>query len=140
MRFRGAGVVSLVGMDKTLPVRALVLPAGADEAREEQVAANDLKQMQRLVGGWLESLDLTTGVAIYFNEEGKRAGLPDNPLANRLVFAANPGLLHGDSIVGDAVLVGIGVDPEEPERGEVCVDLPEAGDDLCARAGVTIRR
>lgn len=64
--------------------------------------ANGLEQLQALVGGWLEGVDLGDAF-MYVNEEGKIDGLPVNASATLLFHA-----VHGphDIIVGNVVLVG----------------------------------
>ena len=80
----------------------------------------DLKTLQKLVGGYVETYPLIApwGTAVmWLNEDGKRLGLPRNASATVLLVLA-PGLA-GDHVVGTAVLTG----PAD-EEGEV-TDLPE---------------
>ena len=66
-------------------------------SRERDVKINSLKQMQELVGGYVEFVYLNDKVLIV-NEEGLLYGLPRN---NQATESA------GHPIVGDAILCGI---------------------------------
>jgi hypothetical protein len=64
---------------------------------------NVLDELQRAVGGYIETLTLIPGKAVMIvNEEGRILGLPVNPAASALA---------GTLIVGTALIVG--VDGEE---------------------------
>lgn len=64
---------------------------------------NVLDELQRAVGGYIETLTLIPGKAVMIvNEEGRILGLPVNPAASSLA---------GTLIVGTALIVG--VDGEE---------------------------
>lgn len=39
---------------------------------------NDLKPMNELIGGYLETLTLSNGLVLIMDEEGRLKGLPDN--------------------------------------------------------------
>lgn len=87
------------------PVKALVVPA-ADSAYVTLLDVS-LPNMQRLVDGYVELLNLPGGVSMYLNEEGKIKGLPVNGAANRLIAVlGDPGLAYDDFIVGNVVLLG----------------------------------
>jgi hypothetical protein len=66
-------------------------------SRERDVKINSLKQMQELVGGYVEFVYLNDKVLIV-NEEGLLFGLPRNNQATEIA---------GHPIVGDAILCGI---------------------------------
>jgi len=66
-------------------------------SRERDVKINSLKQMQELVGGYVEFVYLSDKVLIV-NEEGLLYGLPRNNQATEIA---------GHPIVGDAILCGI---------------------------------
>jgi hypothetical protein len=66
-------------------------------SRERDVKINSLKQMQELVGGYVEFVYLNDKVLIV-NEEGLLYGLPRNNQATEIA---------GHPIVGDAILCGI---------------------------------
>jgi len=66
-------------------------------SRERDVKINSLKQMQELVGGYVEFVYLKDRVLIV-NEEGLLYGLPRNNQATEIA---------GHPIVGDAILCGI---------------------------------
>ena len=81
------------------PIRAVVLTPG-EPARLDYIDA-DIKTMQRLVGGYVQSVPASNGTICYMNEEGKVNGLPPcRPLAcdGRVI----------DVAVGTLVLVGRG--------------------------------
>lgn len=75
------------------PVRALTIK-------------NDLEDMQSLVGGYIETVQLTENVVMVVNEEGKLHGLEPNFL------------LWNDYIVGDVFFCGV--------DGEEFADCPES--------------
>ena len=62
-----------------------------------------LKQLQKLVGGYIENVRLTPKLYMIVNETGKvqRDPLPKNPLATEILRAFRGGQ---DWIAGDAVL------------------------------------
>jgi hypothetical protein len=66
-------------------------------SRERDVKINTLKQMQELVGGYVEFVYLKDKVLIV-NEEGLLYGFPRNNQATEIA---------GHPIVGDAILCGI---------------------------------
>ena len=66
-------------------------------SRERDVKINSLKQMQELVGGYVEFVYLKDKVLIV-NEEGLLYGFPRNNQATEIA---------GHPIVGDAILCGI---------------------------------
>ncbi|MGB1269878.1 MAG: DUF3846 domain-containing protein [Flavobacteriaceae bacterium] len=66
-------------------------------SRERDVKINSLKQMQELVGGYVEFVYLNDKVLIV-NEEGLLYGLPRNNQATEIA---------GHPIVGDAILCGV---------------------------------
>jgi hypothetical protein len=66
-------------------------------SRERDVKIKSLKQMQELVGGYVEFVYLNDKVLIV-NEEGLLFGLPRNNQATEIA---------GHPIVGDAILCGI---------------------------------
>ena len=61
-----------------------------------------LEELQNVVGGYIEILDLRNGQIIVVNEEGKLKGLPVNQIATEAYcMRFQP---YGDIIVGDVVL------------------------------------
>lgn len=66
-------------------------------SRERDVKIKSLKQMQELVGGYVEFVYMNDKVLIV-NEEGLLFGLPRNNQATEIA---------GHPIVGDAILCGI---------------------------------
>ena len=63
------------------------------------VVKNDLKTFQDLVGGYIESFTVSSGLTILCNEEGLLEGLPYNET------------IFGNPFVG--TIVAVGVDGEE---------------------------
>lgn len=75
-----------------------------------KVIPNELEELQRLVGGWIEALPFGTGANVLCHEEGRILGLPEN------VFG----------LCGPIVFVGVdGVEfasiPEDTERLVLCL-------------------
>src|SRR5262245_49866534 len=62
-----------------------------------------LRELQAMVGGYIEALYLGDGRTFFVNEDGKRLGLPLNRKVN-LMLAERGRLRPGDSVVGNAVL------------------------------------
>lgn len=98
-----------------------------------RVQIDGLKDMQRIVGGWIQPIAIEVGgveVEMYLNEEGKIIGLPRNDEATGL---CRPGvdIFEGDFISGDVFIIG-GVDDE----GESTSIPPEVADALMSRQPV----
>jgi hypothetical protein len=86
---------------------AVVVEADGDFAVLD-IAGNELKTLQGLVGGWVQAIDLKSNLTLWVNEEGKLDRLPVNGFATEMwdsVFGAT------DVIVGTAVFTG-GTDDE----------------------------
>lgn len=60
-----------------------------------------LKEMQECVGGYIEFVWLRDNKILVVNEDGKIQGLPDNPIATKII--REQGI--SDHIVGDALLI-----------------------------------
>ena len=78
-----------------------------DGTREEVVPKNgkyfELKEMQELVGGWIQFLQLNDDKLLVINEEGKLEGLPFNEGATVTAILDDAiGIL--DYIAGNALL------------------------------------
>ena len=71
------------------------------------VIPNELKVMQQLVGGYIETLRISDNGILVMNEEGKLLGLEPNFYLGAI----------GDTIVGPVLVVG--------ENGDEFADLPE---------------
>lgn len=84
-------------------INVLYYAVGKDVARVS--IANELEELQRLVGGYIECVGLLDDVVLICNEEGKLDGLPPNRR------------ISGDMIVGDFLIVG--------QDGEDFADLSE---------------
>ena len=61
-----------------------------------------LKELQGLVGGFIQLIELPDGRQMVVNEEGRHLGLAENPAATAL---AKPVLFADDYVVGDAVVL-----------------------------------
>lgn len=96
-------------MQATRTIDVLVIEPGEWRARRETIDPQ-LRDFQRLVGGYIEALDLGETVSAYINEEGKLNDLPRNEAADKLVHLAlrkaGRRLMLGDYIVGPLVLTG----------------------------------
>ena len=67
------------------------------------IAGDELKTLQGLVGGWIQAVDLKPNLTLWVNEEGKLDGLPVNGFATEMwdsVYGAT------DIVVGPAVFTG----------------------------------
>ena len=76
---------------------------------------NELEMLQRLVGGYIETLTVASDCVFIFNEEGRLKGLPTN------VF------VHGIELVGPVIIAG------RNEEGEL-TDIPKAIGDRASLA------
>lgn len=63
-----------------------------------------LEELQALVGGYIETVNLTSDRVLVINENGKFENLPINEQATALAHACNA-IFPSDYIVGDAVLI-----------------------------------
>lgn len=90
-------------------VKVAVINPGSDVA-EIRTVDRELPSLQRLVGGYIESLTLTEDVTAYINEDGKALGLAANKYGDLYVRASlhksGRRLMPGDYIAGPVVLVG----------------------------------
>ena len=62
-----------------------------------------LKEVQQIVGGWVEGLTLSNGDGFFFNEEGKMLNLPKNSPASALLQESFPEKTV--DILGNVVIV-----------------------------------
>lgn len=62
-----------------------------------------LEELQKIVGGYIEALYLRDGRLMFVNEDGKRLGLPPNPLAD-IIAHQQTGIADNDFIVGNVVI------------------------------------
>ena len=86
-------------------MRAIYKAPGKDPQRVN--IGNELKVMQQLVGGYIETLRISDNGILVMNEEGKLLGLEENFYLGAI----------GDTIVGPVLVVG--------ENGDEFADLPE---------------
>jgi len=73
--------------------------------RSETVACLD--DLQKLVGGYIESLPLTEDSGCYVNEDGIQLQLPRNELATQVCTEFEIGLAPDDYIKGPMVVFGV---------------------------------
>lgn len=84
--------------------QALYIPAEGPSRIVSIDEGNELAQLQKLVGGYIEAVTLKSGHTLWLNEEGKLNGLPRNRGA-QYFFDLHFGIGQ-DILVGDAVLMG----------------------------------
>jgi hypothetical protein len=66
-----------------------------------------LASIQALLGGgYIECVQFLNGASAYVDEDGIGKGLPANALATQLMQKLGPGLLPGDYIKGNFLVVG----------------------------------
>lgn len=104
------------------PVKVIVIPP--EGRAEERVISQDLRNLQGIVGGYIEAVNTMYDVAgvpqaiFWCNEEGKLKGLPLNRRATALWYTIEGGPT-GDHFCGTVILSG-GADPD----GDI-LPLPE---------------
>ncbi|GAP61340.1 hypothetical protein AHiyo1_50330 [Arthrobacter sp. Hiyo1] len=88
-----------------MTIRALLIPVDTEQPLRivEIPESESLAQLQALVEGYVECIDLQHGVTSWLNEEGKLTGLQYNPRSQRLYLEAYG---PADILVGPAVLTG----------------------------------
>lgn len=110
------------------PITALVVPVeGPIRTETIETADTALDTLQKLVGGYIEPIDLPTGDTAFIDEEGKLKSYEINPRAND---ALSGHLMPGDFIVGTLVVVG----PPD-ETGETTGPNLETAQELFGRIG-----
>ena len=82
------------------------------------VEMTDFKSFQTAVGGYVEVLQMTPEVHAFIDEEGKMKGKAINSMATMLCRKLDIGLMPGDTINGDMILVGTGPENE-------AIDIPD---------------
>lgn len=97
------------------PIRVIIIPPGKEPA-EERVVAQDLRNLQSIVDGYIEAVNTMyddAGVpqaTFWCNEEGKLKNFPVNERATALWYALEGGPT-GDYLSGTVILSG-GADPD----------------------------
>ncbi|MFC7925163.1 DUF3846 domain-containing protein [Microbacterium laevaniformans] len=87
-------------------VRGIIIPAGELEPLVGAEFAK-LGDYQRVVGGWIEAVDIPDlNATLYVNEEGLLRGLPFNRRATFLWWFHVPASRGRGRLVGNAALVG----------------------------------
>ncbi|MGH9060340.1 MAG: DUF3846 domain-containing protein [Acidimicrobiales bacterium] len=97
-------------------MKALLIAA---DGTVTDVEPTGLKEVQALVGGYIEAVAMPGGAEGYANEDGKTMGLPENaaPRARPARARWPRGLwrMPGDYLSGDVLVFG-GIDAEGDER------------------------
>jgi len=83
------------------------------------VEVNGLADYQRLVGGYIECVEMHTHDNVFLNEEGKLDRLPLNSIATDILLRI---IGPYDVIVGDVVIVG-----RSDGQGEIVKDISPEG-------------
>jgi hypothetical protein len=86
---------------------AIVIPVNLKQPiRQQQFHKHDLDAYRQLVGGHLEVITLNRPPAsLYFNDEGKLAGLPVNIRDTTILWAHHSAFRGEDAIMGPAFIV-----------------------------------
>lgn len=95
-------------------IKVLVKKPGIPKWQVREIE-NSLEDMQRIVGGYIETVTLADDFAVVCNEEGRVLGLPYNTQINGIDF------------VGDIFIVGI--------DGDEFTDAPKFPCSLLAKGG-----
>lgn len=105
--------------------KAILIEANGNVSRIE---INGYDDLNKGVGGYIEGIYLgDTGQFAYLNEDGIALGLPFNEVATNLCYKHNTGLIPGDFIKGNMIIVG----PADDEGNET-----DVSDELAAELGV----
>lgn len=99
-------------------VQALIIEPGKLSRLED--IEPDLPTLNKLVGGWLEGVDIHQGWHAYINEEGKLRGMSANMAATLLCHTL--GWPRGDVLVGTVVFLGTGRDGSEKAVPQAVID------------------
>lgn len=78
--------------------------------------SDSLENLQKIVGGYIETVGIATDCVMVCNEEGRLIGLPDNRSVSWLMPY---------SVQGDVFFCGV--------EGEEFADVPEAGREMILR-------
>jgi len=85
-------------------VEIIVLKAGADGGVMQNYTEITLQDMQDIVGGFIEFINLGDDVMVV-NEEGLLLNKPYNHLANEFIKAKSPQMSEYTFIVGDVFII-----------------------------------
>jgi len=104
-----------------------------ENGRVENINYNDYKDLQKIVGGYIEGIYIGDGFA-YIDEEGKLKGKEINQLATKIWHeaAAKNKIKINDFIVGKMVLTG----PANDEGMDT--DIKQSTIDEICRQGIVI--
>lgn len=105
--------------------KALLIEVNGKVSR---ININGYDDLNKGVGGYIEGIHLgDTGQFAYVNEDGIALGLPLNRVATNLCYKHNVGLIPGDYIKGNMIVVG----PADDEGNET-----DVSDELAVELGV----
>lgn len=85
---------------------ALVIPTDGDIYPVEFEIGNSYDMLSKGVGGLIECVEISKGIDMWINEEGKMYGLDYNVRATAFYWTRHPAAFMRDVIVGDVVLTG----------------------------------
>lgn len=89
-------------------IKCLVIPADNQlPIRTEEFERDDLAAMQRLVGGYLEVINLDNPpCSLFMNEDGRFLRRPANERATLILQVGKPAFIGAEPLVGDCLIVG----------------------------------
>jgi hypothetical protein len=89
-----------------MSVEVIVLEAGKSEGYVQSYPESpSLKEMQDLVGGYIELVYLNEKQFMVVNEDGHSLGLPYNQAANNILAIQRPEFSQRNVIVGNVFLI-----------------------------------
>lgn len=109
-------------------MKALSITTAGTVTHFEITSGESLSQMQGAVGGYIEILALTPSLSLVIDEEGKFKSYSENTIGTRLTQHFGVGLMPGDCIVGNVLLIGNNDDGET-------IDVPTEAEDVLSRLG-----
>jgi len=89
-------------------IQVIVVPSEDDQAIEvREIERGDLKAMQKIVGGYVQVIDIgNPDASILLNEQGKLEGLDVNRRATAPCWIHNSAFRHRDILVGNCFVTG----------------------------------
>lgn len=121
----GCGYAEIIYYEREIMKKALAITT-LGEATFIDLSEGSLEKLQKAVGGYVQAVDLSEGLTMWCNEEGKMMSLPHNPFGQAFWEVAFPLSEYGrtDYIVGDIVLTG-GADDEGDTLGLTSDEIEE---------------
>ncbi len=83
---------------------------------------NSLESMQKQVGGYIQMLHMAETTHAYVNEDGIALGLSPNPVATKLCRDLDIGLMPGDYIKGNMLIMDSDDDGESVDVSESFIE------------------